>query len=342
MPDTCSSRYLPPFGERPASPDEAALIRTILEANAQMMKKVAGGAHRAQHPKGHGLLSGRLLLRDDIPQPYRAGLFAQAGSFDAQVRFSNGGSYDDARPDAHGMAIKLHGVPGEKLQGPCGMLDLILLDSEPFFEGDLEDYAEFNDFLAEVVGFDRNRTDLIEAVAKVIFIKAKRMVMQRLGAEPSLVESFADQVPISPLRGMYWSTVPYALGDIAVKWEAVPVDQHAALPVEGADGIFDALAEDLEQGPWAFDINALVQPDWQRFPVDDPTIPWLPEAQRVPLARLEIDAMDRAELEASRAEGERIAFNPWHTLPEMRPLGAINRARRLVYEELSRRRLGAD
>ena len=35
---------------------------------------------------------------------------------------------------------------------------------------------------------------------------------------------------------------------------------------------------------------------------------------------------------------ENLSFNPWHCLPEHKPLGAVNRARKRIYAEISRRR----
>ena len=32
---------------------------------------------------------------------------------------------------------------------------------------------------------------------------------------------------------------------------------------------------------------------------------------------------------------EHLSFTPWHALPEHRPLGGINRTRRVVYEQIS-------
>ena len=34
--------------------------------------------------------------------------------------------------------------------------------------------------------------------------------------------------------------------------------------------------------------------------------------------------------------GENLSYTPWHCLPEHRPLGGINRARRVVYEAISK------
>jgi hypothetical protein len=33
---------------------------------------------------------------------------------------------------------------------------------------------------------------------------------------------------------------------------------------------------------------------------------------------------------------ENLSFTPWHALPEHRPLGAINRLRKVIYEDISR------
>lgn len=33
--------------------------------------------------------------------------------------------------------------------------------------------------------------------------------------------------------------------------------------------------------------------------------------------------------------GDNLSFTPWHSLPEHRPLGGINRARKIIYEALS-------
>jgi hypothetical protein len=33
--------------------------------------------------------------------------------------------------------------------------------------------------------------------------------------------------------------------------------------------------------------------------------------------------------------GERLSFTPWHALPQHRPLGAINRIRRVVHDTIS-------
>jgi hypothetical protein len=36
--------------------------------------------------------------------------------------------------------------------------------------------------------------------------------------------------------------------------------------------------------------------------------------------------------------GENLSFTPWHALPQHRPLGAVNRIRRVVYQTISKLR----
>ena len=35
---------------------------------------------------------------------------------------------------------------------------------------------------------------------------------------------------------------------------------------------------------------------------------------------------------------ENLSFNPWHALPEHRPLGAVNRVRKVIYPHISQTR----
>jgi hypothetical protein len=56
--------------------------------------------------------------------------------------------------------------------------------------------------------------------------------------------------------------------------------------------------------------------------------------QQVVLATITIPPQDFLS-ETHRAFGERLAFSPWHSLPEHRPLGSINHARRDVYDDSS-------
>jgi hypothetical protein len=54
----------------------------------------------------------------------------------------------------------------------------------------------------------------------------------------------------------------------------------------------------------------------------------------VPVARLRLPAQ-RFDSDAQLAFADVLRYNPWHSLPEHKPLGNSNRARRRMYEELA-------
>ena len=71
------------------------------------------------------------------------------------------------------------------------------------------------------------------------------------------------------------------------------------------------------------------------MPVEDPSRVWsleLSPPRKVATLRILQQEFDTPAIDTF---GENLSFTPWHCLPEHRPLGAINRARKIVYEILS-------
>jgi hypothetical protein len=78
------------------------------------------------------------------------------------------------------------------------------------------------------------------------------------------------------------------------------------------------------------------QTDPQKMPIEDASIEW--EEASSPfrtIASLRIPAQD-FDTPERMARCEAIAFSPWNCLPEHRPLGGMNRARKAIYAELAR------
>lgn len=97
----------------------------------------------------------------------------------------------------------------------------------------------------------------------------------------------------------------------------------------------EALAEQLKAGDVAMDFLVQVQADPATMPVEDSLVLW--DEEKAPfrkVATLRIPKQDLGD-DRGRALGETLAFTPWHSLPEHRPLGSINRARRAIYEAVS-------
>jgi hypothetical protein len=78
--------------------------------------------------------------------------------------------------------------------------------------------------------------------------------------------------------------------------------------------------------------------DPRKMPVEDPTIPWREAAAPFrKVATIHIPAQDFTCRER-KSFSEGLTFTPWHSLPDHRPLGGINRVRGAVYNEVSRLR----
>lgn len=74
------------------------------------------------------------------------------------------------------------------------------------------------------------------------------------------------------------------------------------------------------------------------MPVKDPRVPW--DEKRSPFRKVARIRIPRQTFDspAQMEFCENLSLTPWHCLPEHRPLGAVNRARRPVYEAVSAKR----
>jgi hypothetical protein len=141
----------------------------------------------------------------------------------------------------------------------------------------------------------------------------------------------------NPLDITYFSVTPYLLGSRAVKYMLKPaINQRAAIPSHPSyDYLRDALRERLDRGSANFDFMVQLQGDPRRTPIEDPGIAWRErDAPFKKVATLEI-FQQTFDTPGQQEFGENLSFNPWRCLPEHRPLGGINRARRQVYRSLS-------
>lgn len=145
----------------------------------------------------------------------------------------------------------------------------------------------------------------------------------------------------SPLETRYWSCAAYLLGEgQAMQYSLRPCStERTPIPPFPADNYLrEAMAATLSEREVAFDFTAQLQTDAHRMPIEDGSVRW-PEALsphvRVATLRIPPQGFDSA---AQLAFADNLSLNPWHSIPEHRPLGNQNRARRTIYQELSRLR----
>ena len=91
----------------------------------------------------------------------------------------------------------------------------------------------------------------------------------------------------------------------------------------------------LDRKDVEFDLLIQIQTDPFRMPIENAAVLW-PEklSPFIPAATVHIPKQ-QFDSEAQFAFAKRLKMNPWHCLPEHRPLGNQNRARLRMYYELS-------
>jgi hypothetical protein len=216
------------------------------------------------------------------------------------------------------MAIKLLGVEGEKLlerERTAQTQDFIMINFPGFLAQSFQSYEDLH-------------------VASTPETRAR--YYQEYPAEEALYKRQSLEPFNNPLQARYFSQVPYLLGPQAIKFSAKPITNAANRPAtaEGPDFLREAMTQQLAEGDVYFDFMVQVQTDPVRMPIEDSLTIWdeaLSPFQRVAMVRI-----PRQDITTETHDiGENLAFTPWHALPAHRPLGNMNRTRRVVYEMVS-------
>ena len=68
------------------------------------------------------------------------------------------------------------------------------------------------------------------------------------------------------------------------------------------------------------------------MPVEDPTVEWTSDPIRLATLTIHPQQFDTPE---RAVFFENLSYNPWNSLPEHRPLGGVNRGRKVAYADSS-------
>lgn len=96
------------------------------------------------------------------------------------------------------------------------------------------------------------------------------------------------------------------------------------------------MVKTLDQKDVEFDLQIQLQTDPHRMPIENAAVRW-PEklSPFIPAATIHIPRQ-KFDSPAQFEFAKRLKINPWHCIPEHRPLGNQSRARRRMYYELSK------
>ncbi len=238
------------------------------------------------------------------------------------VRLSNGGMdrAPDRMPDIRGFALRVLGVKGDSALGhaPAVSQDFTLINHEAFaFSGS----AEFIDFV--LAASHGNGALLKFLLRRYGWIGGPRMLGRFLKLAGKSFTGFANE--------MVYSAVPMACGPYAVRVRLVPGAGNGA-PLTGARENWGSdVAARLLKGPLDWDLQLQPFVDERTTPIEDASVNW--PTSYTTVARLTLPVQDLAS-EAGRAAAEKIeasVFDPWQALAAHRPLGDVQRARKVIY-----------
>lgn len=318
-----------------ASADET--MHDVLEFVTENHEKLPHRrALRGQHAKTIACVRG-VFTRDDTLHPrYAVGVFGpdQPPEFAAWVRFSHSAPdfTEDGFPGPKGMAIKLLNVKGERLdtdERPDDeeTQDIVLLSAPIFFAANPNVYGGFiKSFVTnDIFGWFWRHLNWPTA-------------WETMFALFKIIRHSAAMT--NPLDWDWYSTTPYRLGDhnAPIKYVAKPCDMAGSqfprdfATTSNSHFLRDAMQLQLSKMPACFILYAQFQMNGCREPLENPTVEWRTPLH--PLGKLVIPMQPFVDKEHMQYCDE-MAFNPWHTLREHKPLGGVNRQRLFVYNKTS-------
>lgn len=322
-------------GLRPAEekiePDEEESLNKIIDLMADQMRGhfKPGGYERGGNTKTHGILRATVTIRDDLPEHCRKGVFATQRSYPAYVRYSGPGP--DVPSDIRdvgfaSMAVKLMDVPGEKLMDEEKFTqDFITICTPTFVTPNTRENAKLQYW------------SLVD-MPIYYFLNPKDTHILDF-----LMQSLWNETQYNPLGHRFYSCVPYLLGEgQAMLYSFVPktVVETRIPGLPFGTPSFNYLRENmiktLDEKDVEFDLMIQLQTDPHRMPIENAAVRW-PEklSPFIPAATVHIPKQT-FDSDAQFEFAKRLKMNPWHCLPEHRPLGNQSRARLRMYYELSK------
>ncbi|MFI7706574.1 peroxidase family protein [Nonomuraea sp. NPDC049480] len=296
----------------------------------------AAGIERTFHAKAIlGVENARLRFRSDLPEDLRTGFVQPGAEYPVIVRLSNasGVRQPDHAPDLRGAALRIQVGPDEAHD--------LLMTNHPVSHA--RNAREFVKFAQAMAGADSTLRKGIAVFVKLPWAvgwstaaRMRRNVTAGTGRE---VRSLALET--------YWSRGAILWGHAGpVRYRLRPVSGATPAPQPSRsdpDYLSREISTRLAGEDVVFELCVQRYEDPRSTPIEDGAADWREEdAPVVPVARLTIPRqdLDTADARACALRVDQLAFDPWNTTEEFRPLGNLNRARKAAYEASSAHRRG--
>jgi len=319
----------------------AATMRKISE----IFNDRARNAYRSVHAKSHGLLKGVLQVYDELPQPYRQGLFAEPGDYGVLLRFSTnpGDILPDSISTPRGLAVKVVGIEdAEMVPEHAGQTtqDFVLVNGRVFGVPDAAGFLKQVQLLVKHAGDSQSLKQFVSSVAQ-----AAESTVEAFGGESALLKQFGH--PETNLLGeTYSSQLPLRYGSYIAKISVEPASENlrevTGQHVEIGDNysaLRDTVVNFFKSQAATWEVRVQLCMDLSKMPVEDASVEWSEkESPYVAVARIVVPAQEAYSAARRVYFDELLSFNPWHAMADHQPLGNVMRARRKAYAASSKYR----
>lgn len=322
--------------------DEADTIQGLNEQLRLIQEKTAkdyGTAVRGVHAKGHAIVKGKLEVLSGVAPALAQGLFSAPGSYDALLRFSTlpGDILDDSVSVPRGLAIKLFGVPGDRLPGSetDTTQDFIMVNGPAFASPTPKAFLANLKMLAKTTDVGEGLKKGLSATLQVV-----DAALETVGIASPTIQTLGGAPNTHPLGETYYTQVPLRHGDYIAKLSIAPVSPNltdltgSKVETSGRpDALREDLAEVLIEQDSVWELRVQLCTDLEAMPVEDSSVVWdEKQSPYVAVARLTVPTQLGWQLGLSEQQEQAVSYSPWHGLTAHQPIGGVNRARKPTYE----------
>jgi hypothetical protein len=307
----------------------AELARDIMDIQLALKDKArAPDIRRTFHAKAIlAVANARLQISADVPAALQIGYFRPGAVYAATVRLSNanGARRADHERDMRGAALRIKVADSEHH-------DLLMTN---FPVSHARDAFQFVAFARAMAG--SKLLILPRLVLNVGLLETIRM-LRNVAKGARRVDSLALET--------YWSRGAILWGTAGpVRYQLRPAKGMPRAPkasLTDPDFLHREIGDRLREGDVRFHLLAQRYVDDKHTPIEDGAVEWNEEISvPIEVATLTIPQqdIDAADARATERLVDELAFNPWNTTEDFRPLGNLNRARKAVYAASSGHRL---
>jgi hypothetical protein len=244
---------------------------------------------------------------------------------------------DDNVSTPRGLAVKVIGVHGERLEGSEGDVtqDFVLVTGAAFGAPTAKKFLGSLKLLAATTD---KAPGLKSAVAAVF--RGTERALEAVGGQSSTLKAMGGYPETHILGETFYSQAPILFGPYVAKIAVMPVSpglraltdrplNFSGKPNALRDAVVDYFVEN--SGEW--EVRVQLCTDLQQMPIENAAVPW-PENVSPYLSVARITAPPQAAWSVARATAidDNMSFSPWHGIAAHRPIGSIMRVRKLAYQ----------